>query len=422
MGHDDRGGAGREETRSSSHRPLDRGSGGLARLVRRIVRRQGHESARRSGRDQLRRRLATRQERQQRAQRRTCHRSPRIPSAQRRRLGGGAQSQERKGHDRAEAADAPEWNGDAPGVHRRTWRRANRAGTTRQSEIGRSPPTRGFHSNLIGCSRFGEDSRAGLGHTAGMQTTVMNPVKAFTRIALGLAIAAMGIYVANADDKPGAAVIGMLLMVAGVWLGVRAARNRLPKWAARTALAVGVIVAAFAAFMTHGVVVTAPLFPQSQQVPSVIDSAPSPQHAAAVRRARELVRAAILEQNLPGVSVAVGAGGTIVWAEGFGWRDLVTRAPVTPDTRFNIGTAASGVIAAVVPLGLTNTGADSAAEWSPEHIGEPEEDFPLFTIIRHVIFRPIGLAPAEPLAGNRATFYVPRSDHNPARGRRLMYM
>jgi hypothetical protein len=139
--------------------------------------------------------------------------------------------------------------------------------------------------------------------------------------------------------------------------------------------------------------VTAPLFPQSQEVPSVVDSAPSPQHAAAVERARELVRAAVLEQNLPGVSVAVGAGGTVVWAEGFGWRDVDTRTPVTPDTRFNIGTAASAVTAAVAPLGLTNTGADSAAEWSPEHIGEPEEDFPLFTIIRHVIFRPIGLAP-----------------------------
>jgi hypothetical protein len=259
----------------------------------------------------------------------------------------------------------------------------------------------------------------------------MNPVKAFTLIALGLAIAAMGIYVADADDAPGAAVIGMLLMVVGVVLGVRAARNRLPMWAARTALAVGVAVAAFAAFLTHGVVVTAPLFPQSQEVPSVIDSAPSPQYAAAVERARELVRAAVLEQNLPGVSVAVGIGlptvasakeGTIVWAGGFGWRDVVTRAPVTPDTRFNIGTAASAVTAAVAPLGLTNTGADSAAEWSPEHIGEPEEDFPLFTIIRHVIFRPIGLAPAKPLPGDRATFYVPRSDDNPGRGRRLMYM
>jgi len=262
----------------------------------------------------------------------------------------------------------------------------------------------------------------GVGHTAGVKTTVMNRAKAFALIALGPAIAAMGIHVANADDAPGAAVIGMLLMAAGVVLGVRAAGNRIPRWAARTALAVGVVVAAFAAFLTHRVVVTAPLFPQSQAVPSVVGSAPPPQYTAAVERARGLVRAGVLEQNLPGVSVAVGAGGSVVWAEGFGWRDVVTRAPVTADTRFNIGTAASAVTAAVAPLGLTHTGADSATEWSPEHIGEPEEDFPLFTIIRHVIFQPIGLAPEQPLPGNRATFYVPRSDDNPGRGRRLMYM
>jgi hypothetical protein len=266
-----------------------------------------------------------------------------------------------------------------------------------------------------------------------MTSTVTNNVKAAALIALALAIGAMGIYVADADDAPGAAVIGLLLMIGAVVLGVKAARNRLPAWAARTALAVGVLIAAFAAFLTHAVAVTVPLFAQPQDVPSVIDSAPAPHYAAAVERARELVRAAVLEQNLPGVSVAVGAGlpsgalakegGTIVWAEGFGWRDVDTRTPVTPNTRFNIGTAASAVTAAAVAsLGLTNTGADSAAEWSPEHIGEPEEDFPLFTIIRHVIFRPIGLAPAQPLPGDRATFYVPRSDDNPLRGRRLMYM
>jgi hypothetical protein len=46
------------------------------------------------------------------------------------------------------------------------------------------------------------------------------------------------------------------------------------------------------------------------------------------------------------------------------------------------------------------------------------------TLIRHVIFQPIGLAPAEyPLPGNRATFYVPRSDDDdPRSGRLLMYM
>jgi hypothetical protein len=215
----------------------------------------------------------------------------------------------------------------------------------------------------------------------------------------------------------------MLLMVGGIVLGVKAARNRLPVWAARTALAAGALIAALAAFLIHAVTVAAPLFAQTQDVPSVVDSAPSPQYATAVERARELVRAAIREQNLPGVSVAVGAQGAMVWAEGFGWRDVDTRTPVTPKTRFNIGTAASAVPAATVAsLGLTNTGADSAAEWSPELIGEPEEDFPLFTLIRDIIFRPIGLAPAQPLPGDRATFYVPRSDDNPRRGRRLMYM
>ena len=168
---------------------------------------------------------------------------------------------------------------------------------------------------------------------------------------------------------------------------------------------------------------TGPLFAQPQDVPSVIDSAPPPEFAAAVERARELVRTAVLEQNLPGVSAAVGRG-LIVWAEGFGWRDVDTRTPVTPMTRFNIGTAASLVSAAdIASLGLTNTGAEPAAEWSPEHIGEPEEDFPPFTLIRHNVLQPLGLAPAEyPLPDDRATFYVPLSDDNPRRGRQLMYM
>ena len=205
-----------------------------------------------------------------------------------------------------------------------------------------------------------------------MKTAVTNPVKAFTLIALGLAIGAMSLYVAEVDDAPGGAVIGMLLMVAGF----------------------------------------------------VARPAPSPQHAAAVQRARELVRAAIGEQNLPGVSVAVGAGDTVVWAEGFGWRDVWTRTPVTPATRFNIGTAASTITAGAAGLGLTNTGAEAAKEWSPEAIGEEGEDFPPLTLLRHTIWQPLGLMPAEyPLPGDRATFYVPRSeDNDPRRGRRLMYM
>ena len=128
-------------------------------------------------------------------------------------------------------------------------------------------------------------------------------------------------------------------------------------------------------------------------------------------------------QNLPGVSVAVGANGTVIWAEGFGWRDVATQTPVTPKTRFNIGTAASVVTPAVATLRLPDTGTDPAAAWSPEAIGEPGEDFPPLTFMRHNVLQPLGLAPAEyPLPGERATFYVPRFEDDPARGRRLMFM
>jgi hypothetical protein len=97
---------------------------------------------------------------------------------------------------------------------------------------------------------------------------------------------------------------------------------------------------------------------------------------------------------------------------------------VTPNTRFNIGTAASIVTAATVDrLGLRSTGAEPAAAWSPEQIGEPGEDFPPLTLMRQNVLQPLGLAPPEyPIPGDRATIYAPRFDDNPRSGRRLMDM
>jgi serine beta-lactamase-like protein LACTB len=91
-----------------------------------------------------------------------------------------------------------------------------------------------------------------------------------------------------------------------------------------------------------------PLHPEPQNAPSAAQSEPSPQWAAAVGRARPIVRAALSEQNLPGLSVAVGVGGDVVWAEGFGWADVETHAPVTPDTRFRMGTASTALTSAAV--------------------------------------------------------------------------
>jgi CubicO group peptidase (beta-lactamase class C family) len=97
-----------------------------------------------------------------------------------------------------------------------------------------------------------------------------------------------------------------------------------------------------------------PLHPDAQAVPSVTDSAPLPQWAGAVDQGRQIARAALAQQNLPGLSVAVGTGGEIVWAEGFGWADLDKRVPIAPHMRFRIGTASTVLTSAAVGLLLEN--------------------------------------------------------------------
>ena len=53
---------------------------------------------------------------------------------------------------------------------------------------------------------------------------------------------------------------------------------------------------------------------------------------------RQIARAELIEQNLPGLSVAVGVDGDIVWAEGFGWADIEKRVPVAPARGSGSGT------------------------------------------------------------------------------------
>lgn len=59
-----------------------------------------------------------------------------------------------------------------------------------------------------------------------MKSSGTNLVKAFGLVAVGVAIAAAGIYVGDTDDAPGAALGGILLMIGAVALGVRTARRK----------------------------------------------------------------------------------------------------------------------------------------------------------------------------------------------------
>jgi serine beta-lactamase-like protein LACTB, mitochondrial len=93
-----------------------------------------------------------------------------------------------------------------------------------------------------------------------------------------------------------------------------------------------------------------PLHPDPTAVSSVTQWSPSQQWTDAVEQARQAARASLVEKNLPGLSVAVGAGGEIVWAEGFGWADLEKRLPVAPGMRFRTGGASMALTSAAVGL------------------------------------------------------------------------
>ena len=115
-------------------------------------------------------------------------------------------------------------------------------------------------------------------------------------------------------------------------------------------LALGVLFAAGLGFYSYLMATATPLHPNSQDVPSVTHVPPPQKWANAVEQGRRLARASLVEQNLPGLSVAVGAGGDIVWTEGFGWADLENRVPVAPHLRFRIGHASKALTSAAVGL------------------------------------------------------------------------
>ena len=114
--------------------------------------------------------------------------------------------------------------------------------------------------------------------------------------------------------------------------------------------AVGLLIAFILGLWLFMSATAAPLHPDPQRVPSVTDSAPSPTWAAAVQQGRQIARAGLIDQNLPGLSVAVGAGGAVVWTEGFGWADLDNQKAVAPDTRFRAGEASKTFTSAAVGL------------------------------------------------------------------------
>ncbi len=116
------------------------------------------------------------------------------------------------------------------------------------------------------------------------------------------------------------------------------------------------------------------------QVPSV-ESAPAPTPAPATTSLADDVRMAVAafrdQHAVPGMSVALGIGDAIAFADGFGKADLENDVPATADTVYRLGSISKPVTAVaalqVVERGVLDLDAD-VRTWVPEF---PEKPWPV---------------------------------------------
>ncbi len=122
------------------------------------------------------------------------------------------------------------------------------------------------------------------------------------------------------------------------------------------------------------------------EVPSQSAGPAPPMFAEAVDSARALAYRHVETQYLPSVSMAVGQGGRVVWAESFGWADLSHETPATPETQYPIGSISKTVTAVAAGLlyerGLLDFDVP-VQQYVPEY---PEKRWPITTrqVLGHI--------------------------------------
>ncbi len=189
-------------------------------------------------------------------------------------------------------------------------------------------------------------------------------------------------------------------------------KTRTETWLALLAGAVGLFLVGLGGLWVF-MSATPPLHQGAQDVTSVAEAAPSQQWVEATAQAREIVRASVAEQNLPGASVAVAVDGNIVWAEGFGWADIEQKTPVSPKTRFRIGTASTALTSAAVGLLLEKDRLkldEKIQAYVPEF---PEKQWPvtLRQLMAHVAGVPTDSGDEGPLFSERCERAVEALPH-----------
>ena len=80
-------------------------------------------------------------------------------------------------------------------------------------------------------------------------------------------------------------------------------------------------------------------------VPAAAIASEPPSFEAAIAQSRALFQQSIEDGIGPGISVAVGHAGKVIWAEGFGYAQLAEKRPVTTHTQFRIGSVSKPITA-----------------------------------------------------------------------------
>jgi len=170
---------------------------------------------------------------------------------------------------------------------------------------------------------------------------------------------------------------------------------------------VAVAAAAGVGLSTFFAAMSTPLHPNLAEVPSVRLTAPSREWAGAVERARQRARSALVERNLPGLSVAVGVNGELAWAEGFGWADLERRVPVTPRSRFRIGHVSKTLTSAAAGLLLEKGKLDLDEDIRTYVPGYPRKQWTV--TLRQLMAHTAGIRHYESEADSRPTAHCERA-------------
>ena len=154
-------------------------------------------------------------------------------------------------------------------------------------------------------------------------------------------------------------------------------------------LGIGLFATALAGLFVFMSATATPIHSSPERVSVDTDRNPAGEWLVAQQAAHRIAQEELLEQNLPGVSVAVGVNGDIVWAEGLGWADIERQIPVQTDTQFWMGTASTALTSAAVGLLVEEQRLDLDAPiqtYVPEF---PAKEWPV--TVRHLMSHTAGL-------------------------------